>query len=148
MKTQSSHEWRQKGFHMSNFTESEVAAMKRDLAVSGYNSLLRLIVLHDKNISGVVSAKFQLSIFCAASGSTAKTWATEGLRGVFVDRALEFAQGIGAPIYKHQLEPTNAIAENWLKYDYFLMTAGHKVACTFKYWSPETRFTSSTVYAA
>lgn len=104
---------------MSDFTELEISAMKKALAVNGYNSLLRLIVLHDKNISSVVSAKFQLSVFCAASGSTAKTWATEGLRGVFVDRALEFAQGIGVPIYKHQLEPTNAIAKNWLKFDYF-----------------------------
>ena len=104
---------------MSDFTELEISKMKKALAVNGYNSLLRLIVLHDKNIKTVCSAKFQLSVFCAASGSTAKTWATEGLRGVFVDRALEFAQGIGVPIYKHQLEPTNAIAKNWLKFDYF-----------------------------
>ncbi|PSU99778.1 hypothetical protein [Photobacterium kishitanii] len=124
---------------MSKFTESERAAMAEELAINGFNSLLRLIVLHDKNIPDVINAKYRLGTFCSASGSTIKSWSKHGLRGVFVERALEFAACYHLSIKSHQLEPTRAIVEQWLEYDYNLVQSGQAKASTFNSWDIEAR---------
>ncbi|MGF1727047.1 hypothetical protein [Photobacterium nomapromontoriensis] len=99
------------------FTDAEITEMKRVLAVNGFNSLLRLIVLHDKGIETTVSARRALGNYCSASGSTMKGWESTGLNGVFADRALEFAEAYPFVMSKHQLCPTKVIAEQWLNYD-------------------------------
>ncbi|PSU89958.1 hypothetical protein C0W35_18315 [Photobacterium kishitanii] len=96
---------------MSKFTESERAAMAEELAINGFNSLLRLIVLHDKNIPDVTRAKYKVGTYCCASGSAIKSWSKHGLRGVYVERALEFAACYRLSIKAHQLQPTKAIVE-------------------------------------
>ncbi|TGZ35355.1 hypothetical protein EQ875_01636 [Photobacterium damselae subsp. damselae] len=103
---------------MNKFTDCEMAAMRRELRLNGYNSLLRLIVLHDRGIDNVASARRALGVFCSASGSSIKSWESQGLTGVFVDRAIEFAECYHLPIWRYQLEPTNAVVENWLAFDY------------------------------
>ena len=124
---------------MSKFTELERAAMTEELAVNGFNSLLRLIVLHDENISDVTSAKYKVGIYCCASGSAIKSWSKHGLRGVYVERALEFAECYNLPIKAHQLEPTKAIIEQWLDYDYNLVKSGRANASTFNGWDIAAR---------
>ncbi|PSU19942.1 hypothetical protein CTM97_18565 [Photobacterium phosphoreum] len=124
---------------MNKFTESERAAMAEELAVNGFNSLLRLIVLHDKNILDITSAKYKVGTYCCASGSTIKSWSKHGLRGVYVERALEFAACYHLPINAHQLEPTKAIIEQWLEYDYNLVKSGQAKASTFNGWDIAAR---------
>ncbi|MGD6739711.1 hypothetical protein ACN08N_23660 [Photobacterium leiognathi subsp. mandapamensis] len=110
---------------MSKFTDREMAAMERELRINGYKSLLRLIVLHDRGIDNVDSARRALGVFCSASGSSIKAWESQGLTGVFVDRAIEFAECYRLPIWRYQLEPTKAVIENWLTFDYRQLSA-HK----------------------
>ncbi|PSU23844.1 hypothetical protein [Photobacterium kishitanii] len=124
---------------MSKFTESERAAMAEELAINGFNSLLRLIVLHDKNIPDVTRAKYKVGTYCCASGSAIKSWSKHGLRGVYVERALEFAACYRLSIKAHQLQPTKAIVEQWLEYDYNLVKSGRAKASTFNGWDIAAR---------
>ncbi|HIF9180972.1 TPA: hypothetical protein ACX6QL_002032 [Photobacterium damselae] len=103
---------------MVKFSNSEIQEMKRQLALNGYHSLMRLIVLHDKNTKTIVQARREFGIFCSASGQTLKSWEQFGLRGVFILRALEYAECFGIKIFVHQLQPTTTIAIHWLEYEW------------------------------
>ncbi|ELV7515529.1 TPA: hypothetical protein ACX6RS_002545 [Photobacterium damselae] len=111
---------------MTQFSDADIERMKQELAVNGYRTLLRLVVLHDKHLRTESEARRDLGVFCSASGSTMKSWESKGIRGVCVARAVEFAECYGVKMGSHQLQPTTDIALQWLNYEYGLAQEGKR----------------------
>lgn len=119
-----------------DFTMDEINLMKRQLAVNAYNALIRMIQYRNSEVSTFGSARQDLGRYCLASGTTINSWSGLGVKGVYVNRAIEYAEVFDIPIFKHQLSPTNAIAKQWLRFEYYLLINGHEYE--FSYWSKET----------
>lgn len=99
------------------FTSDQITEMQQQLAVAAYHALLRLAVSRDPIIDSPSNARSVLSEYVNANGSKAKDWELHGIKGVFVDRALEFCECTNIPIYRHQLCPSRAVAIMWLEFE-------------------------------
>ena len=99
------------------FTNDQITEMQRQLAVATYHALLRLAASRDPIIDCESNARSVLTEYVNASGSKAKDWEVRGIRGIFVDRVLEFCECTNIPIGRHQLCPTRTVAIRWLEFE-------------------------------
>lgn len=98
-------------------TNDQITKMQRQLAVAAYHALLRLAVSRDPIIDSESNARSVLTEYLNANGSKAKDWEVNGIRGIFVDRTLEFCECTNIPIGRHQLCPSRAVAIKWLEFE-------------------------------
>ena len=99
------------------FTNDQITNMQRQLAVAAYHALLQLAVSRDPIIDSESNARSVLTEYTCANGSKIKDWELNGIRGIFVDRALEFCECTNIPIGRHQLCPTRNVAIRWLEFE-------------------------------
>lgn len=99
------------------FTNDQITEMQQQLAVAAYHALLRLAASRDPIIDCESNARSVLTEYTCANGSKIKDWELNGIRGIFVDRVLEFCECTNIPIGRHQLRPTKTVAIMWLNYD-------------------------------
>lgn len=99
------------------FSNDQIQNMQRQLAVAAFHALLRLAASRDPIIDCESNARSVLTEYVNANGSKAKDWDVGGIRGIFVDRALEFCECTNIPIYRHQLCPTKNVAIRWLEFE-------------------------------
>ena len=100
------------------FTNDQITNMQRQLAVAAYHALLQLAVSRDPIIDSESNARSVLTEYTCANGSKIKDWELNGIRGIFVDRVLEFCECTNIPIYRHQLCPTRTVAIRWLEFEH------------------------------
>ena len=91
--------------------------MQRQLAVAAFHVLIRLAVSRDPIIDSESNARTTLTGYTNASGAKTKDWEHHGIKGVFVDRVLEFCECTNIPIGRHQLCPTRNVAIRWLEFE-------------------------------
>ena len=99
------------------FTNDQITEMQQQLAVAAYHALIRLATSRDPIIDSESNARSVLTEYVNANGSKAKDWGVSGIKGVFVDRVLEFCECTNIPIGRHQLCPTRNVAIRWLEFE-------------------------------
>ena len=99
------------------FTNDQITKMQQQLAVAAYHALIKLATSRDPIIDSESNARSVLTEYTCANGSKIKDWELNGIRGIFVDRVLEFCECTNIPIYRHQLCPTRTVAIRWLEFE-------------------------------
>ena len=99
------------------FTNDQIQNMQRQLAVAAFRTLIRLAVSRDPIIDCESNARSVLTEYTCANGSKIKDWGLNGIRGIFVERVLEFCECTNIPIGRHQLCPSRTVAIRWLEFE-------------------------------
>ncbi len=98
------------------FSKAQLAEMRNELAVNGYQSLIRLILLHDKKLKTETAARRALMNYCDCAYSKSLEWINTGIQPFFVERVLEFMACYPCAVSRHQLAPRDREAEIWLRH--------------------------------